>query len=123
MSIRDLRPSAAAVLASLFLAVLPLSYLSALELAARRGALEQAQADALLPGFRALGAPGLLLSAVTGYEPMFWVEHATGRVFWKALSVFLVANFVGWLGLCTGIPLAFRFCRTRLLRPRPSSDT
>ena len=118
MNASAFRPSAAAVWASLFLAVLPLAYLAALDFALHRGALEQAQAEKWMPFFRVLGSPGLLLCWLFNCQPWFWVEHSRGSVFWEMLVMFLVTNLVGWMVLATSATLGTRWLKVRLARRR-----
>lgn len=116
MNVKTIRPSAAVAWASLFFSILPLAYLAALYFAFRREALAQGAVDRWTEYFRVLGAPGLLLCRVVGYEPSFWVEHATGSAYWEMLTVFLIANLVGWLLLTTSVTLISRWLKVRISR-------
>lgn len=121
MNAKAIRPSAAVAWASLFFSILPLAYLAALYFAFRRQALEQETVDRWTGYFRVLGAPGLLLCRLVGYEPNFWVEHATGSAYWEMLTVFLTANLVGWLLLTTSATLISRWLKARIPRKRQST--
>lgn len=116
MNAKAIRPSAAVAWASLFFSILPLAYLAALYFAFRREALAQGELDRWTTYFRVLGAPGLLLCRVVGYEPSFWVEHATGPAYWRMLAAFLIANFVGWLAVTTSAALIGRWLKVRFSR-------
>lgn len=121
MNVKAIRPSAAVAWSSLFFSILPLAYLAALYFAFRRGALAQEAVDRWTAYFRVLGAPGLLLCRIVGYEPRFWVEHATGSAYWEMLTVFLIANLVGWLVLTTSVTLVSRWLKARIPGKRQST--
>ena len=82
---------------SLFLAILPLAYAFVMDLALQRNALSHQSYLDTLWVFHLMSAPGLMLSKVFAYEPLFWVEHSRGIIFWEDLAVFILCNLVGWV--------------------------
>lgn len=99
---------------ALFLAISPLAYVFVIELALKRDALQYQDYLAILWVANRLEAPGMLVAKLFWYEPLFWVEHSRGTVFWEDLTGFLVCNLVGWGLFLTLIRAAFRALALKL---------
>jgi hypothetical protein len=93
---------------ALFLAISPLAYVFVIELALKRDALQYQNYLEILWVANRLEAPGMLVARLFWYEPLFWVEHSRGAVYWGNLTGFLACNLVGWGLLLTLIRAAFR---------------